>query len=248
MEKKPNGNNPNNIEGGSIILKCKDFRIIQLDIKTTKEFLNIYNSIEWLSNIDQSDRLYPFFYRPMYTILEDGYTLFKPEIEFAKLLAGDEWRITDINKDFSVCPTYGPTLIVPKSIDDDTIIASAKFREGGRFPMLSYRHDNGAILLRCSQPVLNNNNRRCREDENLLKAVLVMDKKGYIIDTRSANYAAQCKSKGGGTEPEGHYTYWRRLHKGLDKIANCSGALLDSLTKLIEGNKFTTNKYYMFQI
>lgn len=235
VEKKINGNSSNGQEGGSLILKCKDFRIVQIDIRTTKELINVYTSIEKLSNPERPDRLYPFFYRPMYNILEDGHTLFKPETEFAKLLASDEWRISNINKDYSVCPTYAASLVVPKSIDDETIIAAASFRDGGRFPLLSYRHDNGAILMRSSQPLLNNNNRRSRCDEKILNVILNPDSKGYIVDTRSTNYTSQCKAKGGGTEPDGHYTNWKRLHKGLDKIANCSGALLDSLSKLIEG-------------
>lgn len=79
----------------------------------------------------------------MYNILEDGYTMFRCESEFAKLLATDEWRVTHINKDYSVCPTYGASLVVPKSITDEEIIQSAAFRDGGRFPLLSYRHENG---------------------------------------------------------------------------------------------------------
>jgi hypothetical protein len=42
-----------------------------------------------------------------------------------------------------VCATYPSAVVVPKSVDDDTIIAAANFREGGRFPVLSYRHDGG---------------------------------------------------------------------------------------------------------
>lgn len=44
---------------------------------------------------------------------------------------------------FKVCPTYPKALIVPKTIDDDTIKAASSFREGGRFPILSYRHETG---------------------------------------------------------------------------------------------------------
>jgi len=83
----------------------------------------------------------------MYNILEDGYTLFRPETEFAKLLAADEWRISNINKTFSVCKSYSSVLIVPKNVDDNTLIAAASFREGGRFPLLSYRHDNGEYCM-----------------------------------------------------------------------------------------------------
>lgn len=73
----------------------------------------------------------------------------RPESEFAKLLAGEDWRITNVNKDFEVCPSYGPVLIVPKAITDEQIIQSAAFRDGGRFPILSYRHENGVSDILC---------------------------------------------------------------------------------------------------
>lgn len=79
----------------------------------------------------------------MYTILEDGYTMFRNELEFGKLLASDEWRLTSVNKDYSTCATYGPSLVVPKNITDEEIVQSAGFRDGGRFPILSYKHENG---------------------------------------------------------------------------------------------------------
>ncbi|KAF5269257.1 hypothetical protein FQR65_LT02558 [Abscondita terminalis] len=233
VEKKLNNNNsyPN---GGSLILKCKDLQIIQLDIGNADDLQSVYYSLDRLSNLENPSLLYPFFYRPMYNILEDGHNLFTPEIEFSKLLASEEWRISAVNKDYSVCSTYGATLVVPKCIDDDTIIAAASFREGGRFPMLSYRHENGAVLLRSGQPLLNNTNKRSRSDEKILNAILGTTTKGYIIDTRSSNYANQCKAKGGGTEPDVNYPQWRRIHKALDKISNCNGAVLESFSKLMD--------------
>ena len=134
------------LQGGTITLKCKDLRIISLEINTPQEYLNVAASIEQLSNIHDSASFYPFFYRPMYSILEDGYTMFRSEIEFAKLLSTDEWRISTVNRDYSVCSTYAPTLIVPKAISDEQIIESASFREGGRLPVISYRHENGVNL------------------------------------------------------------------------------------------------------
>lgn len=47
VERKPD----NQANGGSLTIKCKDFRIIQLDIKEQREYLNIASSIEKLSNI-----------------------------------------------------------------------------------------------------------------------------------------------------------------------------------------------------
>ncbi|KAF7269945.1 myotubularin-related protein 9 [Rhynchophorus ferrugineus] len=220
--------------GGTIILKCKDFRHLQLDIANTCDYHNVFTSLERLSNLQKPELSYAFFYRPMYTILEDGFTLFRPEMEFAKLIAGDEWRISHINKNYTVCKTYSSVLIVPKCIDDNTLVTAASFREGGRFPVLSYRHDNGAILLRSSQPLVTNNNKRSRADEKILNAILGLNKKGYIIDTRSPNFVSHCKSKGGGTELNGHYSQWKKIFKNLDKLVKCDGSLLDNFSKLIE--------------
>lgn len=69
--------------------------------------------------------------------------ILRPEIEFAKLLSSDEWRISTVNKDYSVCPSYCSTIIIPKSITDEEIKQSSLFRDGGRFPVISYRHENG---------------------------------------------------------------------------------------------------------
>lgn len=71
---------------------------------------------------------------------------FRPEGEHTKLLATEEWRLTKVNKDFSVCPTYAPVLLVPKVVTDEQIIQSAAYRDGGRFPILSYRHENGVSI------------------------------------------------------------------------------------------------------
>lgn len=32
---------------------------------------------------------------------------------------------------------------MPKGIDDDALLIASRFREGGRFPVLSYRHESG---------------------------------------------------------------------------------------------------------
>lgn len=46
--------------------------------------------------------MYPFFYRPQQQIIEDGWTAYRPESEFTKLTLGEEWRLTDVNKNFDV--------------------------------------------------------------------------------------------------------------------------------------------------
>lgn len=53
-----------------------------------------------------------------------------------------------MNRDYSVCPTYPPAVIVPKSIEDDMLKKVAKFRQGGRFPVLCYYHRKNGMVRR----------------------------------------------------------------------------------------------------
>uniref|UniRef100_W8B3A6 Myotubularin-related protein 9 n=1 Tax=Ceratitis capitata TaxID=7213 RepID=W8B3A6_CERCA len=252
VEKKPY-TVQNMVMGGIITLKCKDLRIISLEIKYAKEYYNVAASLEALSSLHNPELEYPFFYRPMYTILEDGFTMFRPELEFAKLISGAacnqlngnensvgvtnnttgscEWRITTVNKDFSVCPTYGTVLIVPKSVTDEQIVQSAAFRDGGRFPVLSYRHENGATLMRSAQPLPIQGIKRCRADEAILNVVLGRSKKGFIVDTWG-------KGKSN-TETDQHYSQWKKVNRAIGNISTPS-AILDSYAKLIEACNDTT--------
>lgn len=54
-----------------------------------------------------------------------------------------------MNEDFSLCPSYPRAVIVPRMVDDDGLACSACFRQGGRFPVLSYYH----TLSRTASPI-----------------------------------------------------------------------------------------------
>ena len=46
---------------------------------------------------------YPFFYRPLFDILEEGWQAFLPENEFSCLKSqNDEWRLSTVNKNYEV--------------------------------------------------------------------------------------------------------------------------------------------------
>ncbi|XP_077487066.1 myotubularin-related protein 9 isoform X2 [Amblyomma americanum] len=222
---------------GSLFLKCKDFRIIQLDITGVEACNNVADTIECLSALDNPKWFHPFFYNPSFVIMEDGWSAFTTEQDFAKIkLVSDDWRISLVNKDFSVCSTYPEQVIVPKRIEDSVLIASASFRQMGRFPVLSYFHKKAkTALMRCSQPMVGTTMRRCNGDEELLKSVLMCGKKGFIIDTRTQNVAQLSKTRGGGCEPEVHYPMWTRLHKPIERHT----ALLESLSKVVEASTDT---------
>ncbi|KAL4597399.1 myotubularin-related protein 9-like isoform X4 [Arapaima gigas] len=217
---------------GSIIIKCKDLCVLQLDIPGMEECLNIANSIEALSSLDEVTTLYPFYYRPSYLSLQDPWALSSPEQDFGDItVLTDRWRLSQVNRDYGVCPSYPPAVIVPVSVDDKLLVKAARFRQGGRFPVLCYYHrPNGKVIMRSSQPLQGANRKRCREDERLLQAVIESSSLGYIIDTRSAPLAQQARMTGGGFESKANYSPWRRLHRHLDK----GKVLQESLTKLVE--------------
>ena len=232
IERKLNTQSP----GGSIILKCKDFRILQLDINSTDDLMSVMLSIEQLMSQEQTLQ-YPFFNKPQptntsMTHIEDGWMAFTPISEWSRLLTAhaDEWRISYLNKDYKVCNSYPSAVIVPRHVDDKTIISSASFRDSGRFPVLCYRHEGGSILLRSSQPMCGATGKRCKEDERLLNAVLGPGRRGYIVDTRSINQAQSSRAKGGGTEMDAAYPQWRKVHKAVPRPHD----LADSFFKLIE--------------
>jgi myotubularin-related protein 9 len=176
----------------------------------------------------------PFFASGKFQIVESDWKLYSVEEEFAKLFPNQvetDWRISDLNKDYSICPTYPSKLIVPKKIDDATLIKSSQFRAYGRFPILSYFHKpSKSFMLRSSQPMLGSSNRRSKEDELLLKIALPVGKKGVIYDLRDANILKSAASKGGGYETEANYPLWKRLNVNLDRYDQ----LQSSFSKLVE--------------
>ncbi|XP_061106327.1 myotubularin-related protein 9 isoform X1 [Conger conger] len=217
---------------GTITVKCKDLCVLQLDIPGMEECLNIARSIEVLSSLDRVTEMYPFFHRPSSLSLPGRWGLSSPEEDFSLIQPlSDRWRLSQVNRDYSVCPSYPPALVVPRGVDDQTLAKAAKFRQGGRFPVLAFYHrSNGQVIMRSSQPLTGANRKRCREDELLLQAVIDGSERGYIIDTRSAQLAHQARMTGGGFESKSHYHSWRRLHRNLER----GKGLQESLMKLAE--------------
>jgi hypothetical protein len=97
--------------------------------------------------------------------------LFRDEMERLQF-AGDSWRISEANRNYKLCPTYPPYLIVPSCINDETLECVAKFRSSRRIPAVVWRHSgNGAVIARCSQPEVGWLGWRSSEDEDLIKAI-----------------------------------------------------------------------------
>lgn len=231
----------------SLIVKCKDFRVITLDIKGQEELKSVADSIDWLSNLDDARLFYPFYHRPMFDIIEDGWQTFELEREYQKILQSTEdWRVSHANKGYALCSTYPESILVPKTITDDSLVKVAHFRCLGRFPVLSYLHKpNFAVIVRSGQPMIGPSNKRCKDDERLMNAI-IGNKRGYIIETRTQNIAQLAKTKGGGHEPETYYPLMRRVHRPIDRYHTLS----DSLHKLVEAcqDKYCTTEKWLSRL
>lgn len=216
----------------SLIIKCKNFQVIQLDIRVHEDLKAVADSIDWLSNLDDARLMYPFYYCRSFDIIEDGWQTFELEREYRKILHfSDDWRISNANKNFALCSTYPEKTLVPKTITDESLVKVANFRCMGRYPILSYLHKpNRAVIVRSGQPMVGPSNKRCKEDERLLTAI-IGNQRGHIIDTRHENIAQLAKTKGGGHEPEAYYPLLRRCHKPIARY----NTLNDSLHKLVDG-------------
>ncbi|XP_031830267.1 phosphatidylinositol-3,5-bisphosphate 3-phosphatase MTMR4 isoform X2 [Nomia melanderi] len=160
-------------------------------------------------------------------------TTFNAEVERLKFNLHGTWRISQINKDYRMCPSYPPLLLVPSCINDATLELVAKYRSSSRIPAVVWRHvNNGAVIARSSQPELGWFGWREPCDENLLKALsdacsydkgesTMVDsftdacvdataiasntKKVLIVDARSYTTAVANRARGGGCECREYY-------------------------------------------
>jgi myotubularin-related protein 6/7/8 len=116
-----------------------------------------------------------------------GWDYFKLENEYRRMkVPNDEWQLTTMNKDYSLCDTYPNQIYIPSTVDKTVLLGSSRFRSKGRLPALTYLHPNKASICRCSQP-LSGFSARCVEDEQMLQEIRKTNPNSnilYVVDTR----------------------------------------------------------------
>ncbi|RWS30682.1 myotubularin-related protein 3-like isoform X3 [Leptotrombidium deliense] len=133
--------------------------------------------------------------------------------EFKRMSFDSGWRISEVNKDFKLCPSYPRYLIVPKNITDKDLEEVSAFRYSHRVPTVVWRHrKNGCVISRSSQPEVGWLGWRNSWDENLLQSIVSScyggdqsSKKLLIVDARSYAAAVANRAKGGGCECQEYY-------------------------------------------
>ncbi|XP_047220662.1 myotubularin-related protein 7b isoform X1 [Girardinichthys multiradiatus] len=210
--------------GSQLILRCKDFRVFQVLIPQERAFLDVHASLVRLSRPEKYSELYCLSFNPNVNKeeREESWNFIDLQADYKRMgVPNNLWVSTVANSEYRVCDTYPTELFVPRTATPAVIVGSSRFRSRGRFPALSYFHqDTLAAVCRCSQP-LSGFSGRCQEDEMMLQAVMKSNPGSdfiYVVDTRPKLNAMANKAAGKGYENEDHYNNIKLHFIGIENI------------------------------
>ncbi|XP_075870593.1 myotubularin-related protein 7b isoform X1 [Nelusetta ayraudi] len=210
--------------GSQLILRCKDFRTFQILIPLERDCVDVHASLIRLSRPEKYSELYCLSFNPSMNKeeREESWLFLDLLADYKRMgVPNNLWVATAANSEYRVCDTYPSELFVPKSATPAVVVGSSRFRSRGRFPALSYFHqDTLAAVCRCSQP-LSGFSGRCQEDEMMLQAVMKSNPGSdyiYVVDTRPKLNAMANRAAGKGYENEDHYTNIKLQFIGIENI------------------------------
>ncbi|TIB32633.1 hypothetical protein E3P84_02454 [Wallemia ichthyophaga] len=176
-----------------------------------------------------------------------SWSIYDPIDEFNRQGLADNklWRITHMNKAYSLCPTYPAILVVPAKISDSVLNYASRYRSRQRIPTLTYMHwNNNATITRSAQPLVGLKNARSIQDEKLIETIFtshvhVESASAYgstptnlIMDARPTTNAMAQLANGAGTENMDHYKQCKKVYLGIENIhiiRDSLGRVLDAL-------------------
>ncbi|UJR33275.1 hypothetical protein I4U23_020730 [Adineta vaga] len=206
-----------------LYIQCKDLRSFRLMFFTTDKCCYWLRKLnEFISSLICLDDLFAIKYTLALSKQNESIKRDYFREEFTRLqLDVSPWRTTEINRDYKLSPTYPNICVVPESITDDEVYEVAKFRSNRRFPTIVWRHCNGAVIARTSQPEIGWLFWRSKEDEKMIQAIIkackmplskdsttpeITSNRLLILDARSYTAALANRAKGGGFEHPPYYT------------------------------------------
>ncbi|KAI1919709.1 phosphatidylinositol-3-phosphatase ymr1 [Ophidiomyces ophidiicola] len=166
-------------QSSSIRIRCRDFTFVCFNFPNDTQARDVYESIKsWTCRIGRVEKLYAFSYHPPAQERKfNSWNIYDPRKEWARQGVGNpdfpsSWRISTINIDYNLSPTYPALLAVPANISDNTINYASRYRSRARIPALTYLHPvNNCSITRSSQPLVGVRNNRSIQDEKLLGAI-----------------------------------------------------------------------------
>ncbi|RMD42060.1 hypothetical protein DV735_g3066, partial [Chaetothyriales sp. CBS 134920] len=262
---------PTSRQRSSIRLRGRDFTFVCFYLADDRTAREVYDSIRALTcKLGRIERLYAFSYQPQPAerdVVPNGWSLYDPVAEWARMGVGagvsegernKSWRISRINTDYRLSPTYPALFAVPASISDNTLKYAAAYRSRARIPVLTYLHPvNNCSITRSSQPMVGVRGNRSIQDETLLAAIFSTTRddlaettegqrlanaegavygaqqRNMIVDARPTVNAYVMQAAGLGTENMDNYKFATKAYLGIDNIH----VMRDSLQKVIDALK-----------
>ncbi|KAG8934588.1 hypothetical protein FRC02_009668 [Tulasnella sp. 418] len=247
---------PQTLQGHArLAFRTRTFETFTLVFGKDSEATDVFESVRELTVVTSVQQLYAFDYAPNPPFdASGGWNIYNPREEFARMGIGSRtkaWRFTDLNKDYTFCPTYPARLVVPSRISDTTLTYAAKYRSKARIPALVYLHwANYGSITRSSQPMVGLTNNRSIQDEKLIEAIFQSHLSpesafseprarqpvfgatatNLIIDSRPTANAMVMSVKGGGSENMENYKDGKKAYLGVDNIH----VMRESLAKVAE--------------
>ncbi|XP_076877408.1 myotubularin-related protein 7a [Brachyhypopomus gauderio] len=222
--------------GYPLLIRCKNFQVIQLLISKEKDCNDVLASLLRLTSPERYEELYCFSFNPNVDKAQrvQAWDFLSLKDEYNRMGVPNKlWHATPVNREYRVCDTYPADLFVPKSASLPVIVGSSRFRSRGRFPALSYYcKETQAAICRSSQP-LSGFSARCLEDEQMLEAIMRSNPGShflYVVDTRPKLNAMANRATGKGYENEDNYTNIKFRFIGIENIH----VMRNSQQKLIE--------------
>ncbi|CAM9198576.1 unnamed protein product [Chrysoparadoxa australica] len=199
------------LPGVTISIYTKDLRCWRLVLERVEDTERAYNAVVSYVFPAQVDLLFAFNHRINNTSSRDaGWSIYDPKAEFDRLGIGrprpdgsqGPWRYSYVNRDYSVCPSYPPVLVVPATMPDRDIPLVAAFRSEQRLPACAWaRTRDSASIWRSSQPKVGVQQATCVQDEHMLDALARSgDGMLRIIDCRPRTNAMANMAAGYGYE------------------------------------------------
>ncbi|RMZ84120.1 hypothetical protein DV738_g661, partial [Chaetothyriales sp. CBS 135597] len=244
---------PASRQRSSIRLRGRDFTFVCFYLSDDRTAREVYDSIRALTcKLGRIDRLYAFSYQPQPAerdVVPNGWSIYDPIAEYARMGVGaavsdgernKSWRISRINADYRLSPTYPALFAVPASISDNTLKYAAAYRSRARIPVLTYLHPvNNCSITRSSQPMVGVRGNRSIQDETLLAAIFSTTRaaeredRNMIVDARPTVNAYVMQAAGLGTENMDNYKFATKAYLGIDNIH----VMRDSLQRVIDALK-----------
>ena len=194
---------------GGIDVKLKDCRFYQFyfhsdfDCHKKSSFLKLLSSLVF--DMSPSD-FFPMSVRNK--AVSPGIYCPARELERWNLVSSCCFTVTKENMNYSLCCTYPKLVIVPSDLpNSSTLEGASKFRDKGRFPVLSWASNHTGSIWRSAQPKASLLNRSL-DDEEYLKKAQVM----FIIDCRPMLNAYANIANGAGVEALNNY------HSGIELV------------------------------